>query len=184
MKPDKREHGESFTRFVQELTNAQFDLHAFVCVLLGNRDAAKDVLQNTNMILLRHAAEYDAGRPFLPWAKAFAHNQIRAYLKREKRSRMVFDDSLVAALAEECREEPEESGRALDWLDACLEELTAMQKALIRARYFQRESIPVLAKLLKRSEISVYVQIHRIRRLLGVCIEKKAQAEGRLGAWV
>lgn len=97
--------------FVRALTNAQLDLFASICVMLGNREAAKDVLQDTNVALMKHALEYDDNRAFLPWAKAFAFNQARTYRKRESRSPMVFDDDLVTAVAEETLDDAAESGR-------------------------------------------------------------------------
>jgi len=164
--------------FVRALTDAQLDLYAFICVLLGNREVAKDVLQDTNLALMNHAGDYDKTRAFLPWAKAFAFNQVRTYRKRVSRSPMVFDDELVAAVAEATMDEPAESGRVLDVLEACLEKLTAAQKALIQARYYRRDSIESIAECMSRSAISVYVQIHRIRRVLGLCIEKNVRAAG------
>ncbi|HRR34831.1 MAG TPA: sigma-70 family RNA polymerase sigma factor [Kiritimatiellia bacterium] len=174
---DRPGREEPYTQFAKELTNAQFDLFAFVSMLLGNRDAAKDVLQETNVALLRHAAEYDTRCPFLPWAKAFAYNQVRAYLKRESRERLVFDDALVATVADDAREVPVENGRMMELLDLCLGRLAEAQKRLIQDRYFRRESIAAIAHRLRRSEISVYVQIHRIRRTLGACIEDRMNVE-------
>lgn len=164
--------------FVRALTGAQLDLYASICVMLGNREAAKDVLQDTNVALMKHALEYDEGRAFLPWAKAFAFNQARTYRKRESRSPMVFDDDLVTAVAEEAIDDTAESGRELELLETCLEKLTAAQKKLIQAHYFQRESVERISERMTRSAISVYVQIHRIRRLLGACIEGKMHVAG------
>lgn len=169
-------------QFVRTLTGAQFDIFAYICMLLANRDVAKDILQDTNVMLMNHAREYDAGRAFLPWAKAFAYNQVRTYLKKESRSRMVFDEDLVTAVAEETLAESEESGRRLELLDTCMEKLLPAQKELIQSRYFKGERIERMAETLKRSTISVYVQIHRIRRLLGECIETQLQATKKGGA--
>ena len=169
-------------QFVRTLTGAQFDIFAYICMLLGNRDVAKDILQDTNVMLMNHAREYDAGRAFLPWAKAFAYNQVRTYLKKESRSRMVFDDELVTAVAEETLAESEESGRKLELLDKCMDKLLPAQRELIQKRYFRGESIECMAESLKRSAISVYVQIHRIRRLLGDCIETQLQSAKKGGA--
>ena len=167
-------------QFVSRLTGAQLDLYAFICMLLGNRQDAQDVLQDTNVMLMRHAGEYDPGRPFLPWAKAFAHNQVRAYLKRVSRNRLVFDEGLVAEVAEELCDGPPEAGQEFALLETCLERLTPVQKELIRARYYRSEGIESLAVKLGKSAISVYVQIHRIRRRLGECVEAglRAAAEG------
>ena len=162
--------------FVRILTGAQMNLFAFVCMLLGNRDEAKDVLQDTNVILIKHAGEYDEDRPFLPWAKAFAYNQVKAHLKRKSRSRLVFDVDLVNVLAEETVARPEEdAGKVLELLEVCMERLTPVQKELVQARYYQKESAESLAKRLKRSVVSVRVQTHRIRRLLRGCVEALQQ---------
>jgi transcriptional regulator of aromatic amino acid metabolism len=37
-------------QFVRTLTGAQFDIFAYICMLLGNRDVAKDILQDTNVM--------------------------------------------------------------------------------------------------------------------------------------
>ncbi len=159
--------------YVRALTGAQMSLFAFICVLLGNRDEARDVLQDTNAMLVRHAAEYDPSQAFLPWAKAFGYNQVRAYLRRVSRSRLVFDEDLVNTLAEETAVQAEEdAGGVLHLLDICMARLTSDQRELIQARYYRRESAENLAKRLKRSVVSVRVQTHRIRHLLRTCIEE------------
>lgn len=167
-------------QFVRALTDAQFALYSFICMLVGNRHAAEDILQDTNVILMDHAGDYDAKRVFMPWAKAFAYNKVRTFLKKESRSPLVFNEELVTVLAEETvAETGEGSGRELlEYLDACMERLTPVQQELIQARYYRKERVESLAARFKRTEISIYVQIHRIRRLLGVCIETKMHASG------
>jgi len=169
--------------FVRALTDAQFTLYSFICMLVGNRHAADDILQDTNVILMEHAGEYDAKRAFMPWAKAFAYNRVRTYLKKESRCPLVFDEELVTALAEQIPAETgEQSGRELlEYLDDCLKQLTPDQRTLIQSHYYRSEKVATLAERLKRTEISVYVQIHRIRRLLGACVEAKMQAAGTAG---
>jgi RNA polymerase sigma-70 factor (ECF subfamily) len=132
-------------------------------------------------MLMRHAANTTTNGLFC-LGQGLRYNQARTYLKRESRSRVVFDDDLVTAVAQDALAEPEESGLELKWLDFCLERLLPSQQALIRARYFRRESIEHLAAALRRTPISVYVQIHRIRRLLGACVEsRRRHAEEGVG---
>ncbi len=160
--------------FVRILTGAQMNLFTFICMLMGNREKARDVLQDTNLMLIKHADEYDPERAFLPWAKAFAYNQVRAYLKRTSRSRLVFDTELVNTIAEETITKPDEDAeRMLELLESCMERLRPDQKELIQARYFRKESAESLAKRWERSVVSVRVQTHRIRVLLRGCIEAK-----------
>lgn len=126
-------------------------------------------------MLMSHAREYDPDRAFLPWAKAFAYNRVRTFLKKESRSRMVFDDELVDAMAAELCEESDANGHELALLDICMGKLMPSQRELIKARYFRGESIESMASRLKKSATALYVQIHRIRRILGQCINSQLQ---------
>ena len=62
---------ESIARFVQLLTGLQSRLYAYLCTLLVRSDDARDVLQETNVVLWKKAADYDPTRPFEPWAFRF-----------------------------------------------------------------------------------------------------------------
>lgn len=105
MRPPQDKANSLEPRYVGLLTKAQMDLYAFICMLLGHRDEAEDILQETNLMLMRHAAEYDGQRAFLPWAKAFAYNQVRKYLKSRSRSPLVFSGELVDAIADDALRE-------------------------------------------------------------------------------
>ena len=51
--------------YVQLLTGAQSRLYAYICCLVGESAAARDVLQETNLALWDKAGEYDPERPVL-----------------------------------------------------------------------------------------------------------------------
>lgn len=159
------------------LIRAQPDLYAFICMLLGRRDAVEDILQKTNLMLMRHAAEYDAQRAFLPWAKAFAYNQTRKYLKSQSRSPLVFSDELVDTLAQDALQPEYAERHELELLERCIQKLTPGQRELIQNRYYKGQSVETLADSMQRSLAAVYVQIHRIRKLLGKCIESYLRTE-------
>ena len=54
--------------FVQQLTANQNRLYGYIFSLLGDHHRANDVLQETNMVLWRKAAEFQTDRDFIPWA--------------------------------------------------------------------------------------------------------------------
>jgi hypothetical protein len=60
------------TEFMTQITRAQRQLHAFILSMVWNATDADDVLQQTNLVLWEKSAEFDASRPFLPWAMRFA----------------------------------------------------------------------------------------------------------------
>lgn len=177
MRPPQEKENSLEPRYVSLLTKAQIDLYAFICMLLGHRDDAEDILQETNLMLMRHAAEYDGQRAFLPWAKAFAYNQVRKYLKSRSRSPLVFSGELVDAIADDALREEGADRHELELLDRCIKKLTPAQRGLIQNRYFEDQSVESLAGRMNKSPVSVYVQIHRIRKLLGKCIESYLRTE-------
>jgi RNA polymerase sigma-70 factor (ECF subfamily) len=100
--------------FVALLTGSQRRLHAYIFSLVWNPADADDILQETNIVLLKKAAEYDTTRDFLPWALAIARFQALAGLKRRQRLRFVFDDALTMLLADDAeREDPVLEARRL-----------------------------------------------------------------------
>jgi RNA polymerase sigma-70 factor (ECF subfamily) len=164
--------------FLESLTGAQCDLHAYIAYLVGNREEAKDVLQETNLVLWREAARYDAEKPFLPWAKSVAYYQALAHLKKRSRSRLVFDEDLLLLLATADERHHDDMQERLRLLDGCFEKLTHVQQSVIRFRYFHGWSIRRLAKKFAFSEAAGSMLLTRIRRQLAQCIETKMREEG------
>jgi RNA polymerase sigma-70 factor, ECF subfamily len=87
--------------FVRSLTEYQSRLYAYIVAMLGDADAAGDVFQNTNVAIWRKAAEYTEGTNFWAWTSRIAHFEVLAFRKRRQRDRHVFDDGLLANIAEE-----------------------------------------------------------------------------------
>ena len=88
--------------FVTQITRVQRQLHAFILSMVWNATEADDILQQTNLVLWEKSAEFDASRPFLPWAMQFAQWQALAWLKsrRRQQQRVVIDDGLAKLLAD------------------------------------------------------------------------------------
>ena len=61
-----KECPEAAEQFVERLGSCQDRLFAYILMLLSNRDAALDVLQETNLVLWRKAAEFDRSRTSRP----------------------------------------------------------------------------------------------------------------------
>jgi len=173
--------GMDFKQFGQILTNAQFELYAFICILMEGESDAADVLQDTNLALWSHAEQYDPALPFLPWARSFAYNQVRAFRLKQSRSRLVFDEGLLDWFAEHAGGDGRDGGRPLDVLsrfEACLSKLTVAQRMLLRLRYTEEASLKVIAAKLEHSVSAVGVMLHRTRGILADCMKQAAKAGG------
>jgi len=156
--------------FVQRLTAAQSALYAFICGLMGGLEQSQDVLQDTNVKLWKRSAEYDASRPFLPWAYSFARWEVMAWRKKQQRSRLVLDDDLVARVAihfEACLPQAE---RELAALEGCLARLPERQRTMLEARYGQGETVRAMARRLDQPENALAALLYRVRKGLHDCI--------------
>ncbi|QDU56652.1 RNA polymerase sigma factor CnrH [Aeoliella mucimassa] len=163
--------------FINRLTGAQQRLYAYIYTQLGPGPNVDDVLQETNLSLWENADSYDPSRPFMPWAYQFAYNRVRAYRASLSRSRLIFDEKLLAMLHETFTESPLAGDSPLEALQGCVERLSKDQKQLLGERYEGERSLTDLAKQLGESITCLTSRLHRIRRDLARCIQGKMAAE-------
>ena len=166
--------------FLLHLTSCQSALYAAITALLGGVEGAQDVLQETNVVLLEKASDYDLARPFVPWAMTFARFQVMAWRKRQSRDRLVLNDELFAVLADRLATESAAPNRRLDAIETCLGKLLPDSRQLVDARYVQGEAVQDIAARLGRSVNVVSVSLFRIRKALLDCVRATLAAEGGL----
>lgn len=170
------EDTESLKLFVERLTEAQSALYGCIHAMMAGAPAVADVLQETNRVLWKKAAEYDPARPFLPWAYRVAHFEVLAHRKRQSRDRLVFDDELMGLLADEYAQQS--SSGALNALELCLQKLPVGQRELVESRYARGEAVADIAARDGKAANAVSALLYRIRGLLAECIEKTVANEG------
>ncbi len=159
---------------VDHLTRQQSSLFHYILSLVPDPVSAQDILQETNLVLWRKAAEYDSALPFMPWACRIALYQVKAHRRDQARDLHVFDDEVLDQLAAE----PPEAhiGRPLEQgLRYCLERLPSKQRELIIARYQPGASVESLALASKLSPNALSQALFRIRRALADCLERQQQ---------
>jgi len=160
-------------KIVGLIARHQPEIHRYILSLFPDRMLADDVLQETNLVLWRKAAEYDPAQPFLPWALTVAFYQVKAARRDAGRDRHVFDDSLVEILAAECRETDPQAADLEQALESCLQELPGTQRKLILARYAPGFSVQDLAAERKQTPTALSLALMRIRKALETCIGRK-----------
>lgn len=162
------------TEFVTQITRCQRQLHAFILSMVWNPAEADDVLQETNLVLWEKSAEFDTGRPFLPWAMRFAQFQALAWLKRHRRQqqRLVFDDDLARLLADEAAQEELAFEERREALAVCLQKLPPGQRELIARRYEPDGSVNDMAAAGGTTPKAVSDRLRRIRHALLQCIRR------------
>ncbi len=159
--------------FISEVSRAQIHLHAFIMSLIWRASDADDVLQETNLVLWRKIDEYDAARPFLPWAMRIAQLQAMAWLKTHNRSRQRTSDQVLESIAEEAIEDCSDLDPRRIALSDCLKNLSKDHRLLIAQRYQPDGCVNDVARERGSSPKAVSEMLRRIRQLLLSCIETK-----------
>lgn len=167
------------TEFITQITRAQRQLHAFILSMVWHPTEADDILQETNLVLWEKAAEFDASRPFLPWAMRFAQLQAMASLKEKQRQqqRVVFDDGLIQLLAEEAAADTTALEARQHALATCLQKLPSVQRELIARRYEPEASVNAMAEAVGITPKALSDRLRRIRRALLDCIQQTLAKE-------
>lgn len=163
--------------FVRLLTLHQRRLYGFIYTLVPNRVDAEDLLQQTSIVLWQKFDEFDRNSSFSAWAREIARFKVLRYLREKRRDRVVFDDDVLARIAQ-IRQSREELHLS-DWdaLTDCVEELSTSDRKVVELCYAAERTIKAAASVLERPVTSVYVSLVRIRRLLLDCI-RQANAKG------
>ncbi len=164
--------------FVTLLMEHRHRLFAFILKQLINRADAEDVFQRTSVILWKKMDQFDRDGSFFHWACGIALNEVRNFLRVQRRSKLHFDDDLTTLLAEEARNEETVSQSRLLAMRVCLSRLSDRQQQILRQCYGGNHSITHVAEELGRQRTALYKQLARLREKLVSCIHTQLEQEG------
>jgi RNA polymerase sigma-70 factor (ECF subfamily) len=170
---ERPDHAE----FAQWFVPNQRHLFGFILSVVPNLNEAEEIFQETCLVLWKKAGEFDAQREFRPWACGVAMNVIRNRRAKHVRDRHVFNESLVAQIAE-----VQETQR--HWLDdrmaslaQCLERLSQSQRKLLDRAYGEERSGAELAALEGITVNALHQRLTRIRQRLFECVNRLSGRE-------
>ena len=161
------------TRFIEALTRHQPALEAFCHAKVARHEDAREVLQATCVKLWQKAAEWDPDTPFLPWAFAVARFVALSHIRDRMRDRLVFDEDVMLAMADETEEAALIFAERREALAACLEHLKPEQRGLLHAHYIAGQGVRDLAQSANRSASAIKMTLLRLRLQLHQCIEQQ-----------
>jgi RNA polymerase sigma-70 factor (ECF subfamily) len=149
----------------------------YVAALVPAIADAEEIVQQTAVVMWEKFEEYDAERPFAPWACRFALNVTRQWIARRQRWKALLDGGLAEELVLRREQLRPEFDSRLARLEQCTQKLPKEQRSLIDGYYFRRVDVEALARQAQRTVEAVYKSLQRIRRSLRDCIER-AEKEG------
>ena len=156
---------------------AQPHVAGFISSLVRDFHAADDILQNVAAIVVRKRPEYDPEQPFAAWVIGIARLEVLKHQRATARDRHQFDPEVVdmVAAAYETGTPQHEARRSA--LAACLETIKGQALKAIRLRYAEDLSLASIAEKLGISVNAATVMMHRTRKALHDCVERRLRRE-------
>ena len=160
------------------MTQHQRRIFAYIYTLVPDRYDAEDLLQETSLVICEKFDAFKEGTDFVAWACQIAYWRVRYARQKFARSKVVFQQELVDALAQTAAVMPEELDQRHEALAHCLQKLPARDRDLVLTRYEPGSGVPEAAKRSGRSLEAAYKALARIRKLLLDCVTHQLESEG------
>jgi RNA polymerase sigma-70 factor (ECF subfamily) len=155
-------------------------LLAYLMALLGNRDDAEEVFQETTLALWRSFDDFIPGSDFARWAKRVAFHRVLTFRKKKQRRGYPQSEEFLEAVHVAEERQADATVSRLRALDECVQRLPDADRRLVSLRYHTKQSIPQLATQFDRSASAINKALRRIRRVLMTCIDRALAREGSL----
>lgn len=159
--------------FVLNVIDAQTRMYAYILSLVLDRDRARDILQQTNLVMLQKESEFVPGTSFLAWAYKVAFYEVLADRRNRQRDKHLFSDELLGLIATRSSVMSHSMDARMHALEQCLNQLQPRQRELIVERYRPDGSVATLANRLDKTPAAVSAMLYRIRTALLECVERK-----------
>ncbi|MCA9263753.1 MAG: sigma-70 family RNA polymerase sigma factor [Planctomycetales bacterium] len=171
-------------RFIELLGTHEREIFHYVYSLTGDWNDAQELMQRVRIRIWQQFDQYDAGKPFGPWARAIAYYLVLAFRKECGRQKEMFGERVMELLNEAfgARYWPaireDNDGRREALLD-CLGKLKRDQRELVDRYYGSNEPVATMAERLGMNAVALRQALFRIRRSLQACVERTSAAQSR-----
>ena len=176
--PDEKDQDLRYREYVCLLAEHERQLSGYIHALIPLWQDAEDVLQDTKLRLWEQYDSFRRDGDFAAWMIAVANYMVRAHWKRCQRGRVRFSDELlerlsqnVSAISSSHRDE------RVSALLECAKTLSETSRNLLRLFLQGHQKIKDVASELGQTPSSTRKAMHRIRRSLFECIQKRLQEE-------
>ena len=157
------------------MTQHQRRIFSYIYTLVPDRHSAEDILQETSLVICEKFSDFRTGTDFAAWACQIAWWQVRAARTKFARSKVIFDEKVLEAVAATAAElAPEQSARQ-EALSHCLQKLNPRDRDLLMTRY--ESGVEEAAKRTGRSLVAAYKALTRLRKLLHDCVTNALSSE-------
>jgi RNA polymerase sigma-70 factor, ECF subfamily len=170
MDPRAHNETESRKRLMALMTRHQRQIFSYIYTLVPDRHDAEDLLQETSLVICEKFDEFEDGTDFMAWACQIAYWRVRYARQKFARSKVVFNQEVVDALAQTAATMYAEIDERHEALGHCLKKLQARDRELVLTRYEPGCGVEEAARRSGRSLEAAYRALNRLRKLLFDCV--------------
>lgn len=156
--------------FMSLLLSNQKRIYLYILSIVVHPSDAEDILQDTLTEMWRGFSAFQPGTNFVAWGKTIAKYKILNYRKKNKNSKLLFDDELVAILESES-EQLNNLPERLDAMKKCSKKLTEKELQFLKMRYEMGLSFRKIASEYGVSKQRIYTVVSHIHSKLARCIK-------------
>jgi len=160
------------------MTQHQRRIFSYIYTLVPDRHDAQDLLQETSLTVVEKFREFEPGTDFAAWACQIAYWRIRAARQKFARSKVVFDQDVVDAVAQTAATMGAELDARHEALEQCLKKLHPRDREMVLTRYEPGANVEEAAQRSGRSLVAAYKALARIRKLLFDCVSDQLATGG------
>jgi len=169
---------ENRKRLMALMTRHQRQIFSYIYALVPNRYDAEDLLQETSVVICEKFNEFEEGTDFVAWGCQIAYWRVRYSRQKYARSKVVFDQQIVDAIAQTASEMAEELDERHVALGHCLQKLHSRDRELLLTRYEPGCGVEEAARRSGRTLQTAYKALARLRKLLLDCVTTKLASGG------
>ena len=164
-------------RLMSLVTRHQRQIFGYIYALVPDRHDAEDLLQETCLTICEKFEEFREGTDFVAWANQIAWWNVRRARQKYARSKVVFDDDVLDAVASTATSMTEEFDHRHEALAHCLAKLHPRDRDLLLTRYEPGGGVEQAAQRSGRSLDAAYKALTRLRKLLHDCVTQRLTLE-------
>ena len=162
--------------FIRLLVAGQSRIYAYVMAVIGNRNDADDIMQETTSKMWQKFDTFESGTDIVAWGVAIARYRIMEFRRKQRKdARIRFSEKTFIELEQESKSRLDDIDEYVNSLKNCVEKLPAHDKSLVVLRYEQGLSVKDISLRMSRTVQNVYYHLSRIHSLLLKCVKSSVE---------
>tara|TARA_B110000495_G_scaffold196836_1_gene206235 strand:- start:4025 stop:4567 length:543 start_codon:yes stop_codon:yes gene_type:complete len=159
----------------------QSEIFRYVFSLVPNHTDAEDLFQDAIAVICQKFEEFDTDTNFPAWPFKIAYWEVRRARQKHARSKLLFNDEALAAIAAASESRNDEIGmNRQEALTQCLGQLNKRDRRMVLVRYQQDGGVERASEDSGRSVTATYKALSRVRKALQQCINHRIQFESAI----